>query len=286
MRLRSTFAILLSGSLALGALGCVAPVDDTADEASAAESDALAVPVFVRSDQLSFGRAPHNTGDLSKSIPEDFSNPEKAAQMVIDWLDAHPGYEDPIYLGCIHTWIYDTSHDYRVDIHTLASKIHAATHHPIFFYFEERNASHLPHPVSAAHGEALRTLAKSASLLCATYTNGKDSHADVVSVVAQWKHHYHDALGVPMKSLLIDVDTSQTPSSFYYGSRGDLAQFNRVIKWTLNAAYNQGFGGFHTFGNVGGSYGTQRAADSTYDALDAGWDALVAAHPKQKFSGL
>ncbi|MFT3764224.1 MAG: hypothetical protein QM820_01690 [Minicystis sp.] len=286
LRLRSRLAILTFGALALGMTGCVADASDIDDEEVAAESEAIKGTAFLRSDQLSFDRAPHNTGDQSKGLSVDFTDPEHDAEKVIAWIEDHPKYENPIYLGNIHAWIYDTSHDYRVHIHTLASKIHSATGHPILFYFEEQNATHAPHPVSAAHGQALRTLAKSAMLLCATYTNGKQSHADVTATVKRWKKHYHDDLGVPMKSLLIDVDTSQTPSNFYYGTRGNLTNFNHVVKWTLDAAYDQGFKGFHTYGNVGGNFGTKRAADSTYEALDDAWDALVKAHPKQMFAGL
>src|SRR6185503_11748803 len=130
-------------------------------------------------------------------------------------------------------------------------------------------------------------LAKSASLLVATYADGQMSHTEVVATVKRWKSVYHDKLGVPLAALMIDVDTSQTPVSAYYGTRGDLANFNRVIGWALTAAYNNGFGGFHTMGNgPAAKYGTAQAADSTYKALDAAWDNLVAAHPKQKFSGL
>jgi hypothetical protein len=278
-------SLLLAACLAFGSAACVAaPIDDGEDPA--ATTDALSVPVFVRSDQVSFGRAPENTSDLSKNVDPMFASPEKDAAYVTQWIEGHPNDHHPVYLGCIHAWIYDTSHDYRAAVHTLASKIHAATGHPLFFYFEEENASHAPHPVSTAHAEAMRTLAKSAHLLMATYANGDMSHADVVANVKRWKSHYHDALGVPMDAMLIDVDLSQTPSSFYYGSRGDLANFDHVVPWALDAAYNQGFAGFHTFGNVGGHYGTKRAADSTYEALDKAWDALVAAHPKQDFSGI
>jgi hypothetical protein len=285
LRLRALLLPLLTACLAAGSAGCVA-TSATDDEDPAQSAEAVSVPVFVRSDQLSFGRAPANTSDLSKHVDPDFATPDEDAAYAIKWIEAHPKNEHPVYLGCIHAWLYDTSHAYRASIHTLASKIHAATHHPILFYFEEENASHAPHPVSAAHGQALRTLTTSAKLLLATYANGHQSHAEVTATVAKWKSHYHAGLGIPMKAMLVDVDTSQTPSGFYYGSRGDLAQFNHVIKWTLRAAFDQGFGGFHTFGNMGGNYGTLRAADSTYDALDAGWEALVAAHPQQDFSGL
>lgn len=275
---------LLAGSLALGSAACVAPVDD--DEDAAKTEDGLSASVFIRSDQLSFGRAPGNTSDLSKHVDPDFATPAEDAAYVIKWIKDHPTDKKPVYLGCIHAWIYDSSHDYRTNIHTLASKVHQATGHALLFYFEEENASHSPHPVSTAHAQSLRTLTNSSKLLMATYTNGHMSHSDVVSSVSRWKSHYHGALGLPMSAMLIDVDTSQTPSSFYYGSRANLAEFNKVIGWTLRAAYSQGFGGFHTFGNVGGNYGTSRAADSTYKALDDTWDALVEAHPKQKFSGL
>lgn len=120
----------------------------------------------------------------------------------------------------------------------------------------------------------------------ATYADGKNTKSEVDAIVTRWKSYYHGKLGLPMKAMLIDVDVSQTPSSFYYGSRGNLASFNKVVGWALSSAYDHGFGGFHTFGNVGGTYGTVRAADSTYEALDEAWDKLVAKHPSQKFSGL
>jgi hypothetical protein len=281
--------MLIAAVLALGTTaGCVGDPSDGggASEEVDAENDAVAAALFVRSDQVSFGRAPANTGDLSDKIANDFSNPDDGAAKVIAWIKDHPGYEKPIYLGDIQTWVYDTSHTYRVNVHTLASKIHAATKHPILFYFEEENASHAPHPVSTANAESLRTLAKSATLLCATYANGQMTHGEEIAAVMHYRHWYHDVLGVPMASMMIDVDTSQTPVSFYYGSRGDLANFDHVIVWTLNSAYAHGFAGFHTFGNVGGKYGTKRAADSTYAALDDAWKSLKKNHPKQAFSGL
>jgi hypothetical protein len=284
LSLRKLALVLGITAASFGASGCIGePVDE---ETPASGAEALSVPVFFRSDQVSFGRAPVNTGDLQKLVQDDFSGAEHSAQEVIAWIHANPNYPHPIYLGCIHTWIYDTDATYRADVHTLVSTIHAATHHPLFLYFEEENATHAPHPVSASHGPALRTLAQSASLLCATYANGQDSHTEVVAKVEHYKAHYHGQLGVPMAALLVDVDVSQTPHSFYYGTRGDLANFDHVVPWALMAAYNQGFGGFHTFGNVGGRFGTVRAADATYDALNKEWDELVAAHPKQKFSGL
>lgn len=89
-----------------------------------------------------------------------------------------------------------------------------------------------------------------------------------------------------MTSLTIDVDTSQTPIGFHHGSRGDLAGFNQAIGWTLRSAHAHGFAGFHTYGNVGGNFGTLRAADSTCTALGKAWHDLVVAHPKQKLDGL
>ena len=285
------FALLFAVPLALssGALGCAAaPVDDVpaANEESSAEADAISVPVFLRSDQVSFGRAPSNTHDASKSVTADFSSPEKSAKEIINWLDKHPENKHPVYLGCIHSWEYDTSHTYRTDVHTLVTLVNAATKLPLLLYFEEENASHSPHHVSEANGHSLRTLAKSTQLLCATYASGQDSHDEVIAKVMHYRTWYHDKLGIPMTSLMIDVDTSQTPVGFYYGSRGDLAGFNQVIGWTLRSAYAHGFAGFHTYGNVGGQFGTSRAADSTYTALGKAWNTLVAAHPKQTFAGL
>lgn len=278
--------LIAAAFLALGTASCVAePMDDDVEE-TAELSEELAAPVFIRSDQLSFGRAPSNTGDRSKGVNQEFTSPKQDADQVIEWLKDHPGYDNPLYLGCIHAWIYDTSHTYRSNIHTLASRIRQATNHPIMFYFEEENASHSRHPVSKSHGQALRTLAKSAKLIMATYTDGKNTKAGVTSIVNRWKSYYHGELGIPMKAMLIDVDLSQTPSNFYYGSRGNLGNFNKVVRWTLDAAYAKGFGGFHTYGNVGGTFGTKRAADSTYDALNDAWDALVEKHPNQKFTGL
>jgi hypothetical protein len=240
----------------------------------------------VRSDQVSFGRAPDNTGELQAMVKDDFSDAAHSADQVIAWLHQHKGYPHPIYLGCIHTWIYDTDHTYRVNVHTLVSRVHQATQHPILLYFEEENGSHSPHPVSTAHAASLRVLAESTSLLCATYASGQDSHSEVIAKVMHYKSWYGGTLGVPMTSLLIDVDTSQTPLDFYYGTRGDLANFDHVVGWALRSAFYHGFAGFHTYGNVGGKFGTKRAADSTYAALDSAWHDLAAANPKRKFSGM
>lgn len=283
LRLASLF---LAATVFSGAAGCVAETGDAPGEEPGAETDALTGAPFVRSDQVSFGRAPENTHDASSLVPDDFSDPKHAADEVIDWLKQHEGYPHPVYLGCVHTWIYDTDATYRANVHTLVATIHSATHHPTLLYFEEENASHAPHPLSKTHAHALRTLAGETSLLCATYANGHDDHTSVDEKVAHYKDWYSGELGVPMSSLMIDVDLSQTPSSFYYGSRGKLANFDKVVGWALTAAYDHGFAGFHTFGNVGGKYGTVRAADATYTHLDEDWDALVKAHPKREFAGL
>ena len=286
----SSLAAFIVALLALN--GCIAgqigdsgePLAD--EEAVGSEADAVGAAPFVRSDQVHFGRAPHNTGDLSQLVADDFSGPAKSAKAVNAWLDDHPGYDKPLYLGCIHTWIYDTDASYRANVHALVTAVQAHKPHALLLYFEERNASHSPHPVSTAHAATLRKLAQHASLLLATYTNGYDSHSDVVEIVKQWKHWYNGVLKVPMASLMIDVDLSQTPATFYYGSRSHLANFNEVVRWTLNAAYNQGFSGFHTYGNVGGNYGTKRADDSTYATLGDAWHDLMKAHPKRAFSGV
>src|SRR5262249_22854404 len=221
--------------------------------------------------------APMNTKDLHALVHDDFSSPLASANAIIHHLKEHPT-KHPVYLGNIHAWIYDGDPGYRANIHTLVAHIAQATDHRLFFYFEEENASHAPHAVSAQHGEALRELAKSASLLMATYVNGQQSHSEVVETVARFEHHYHDKLGVPLRSMLIDVDLSHPPPSFYYGTRGYLSNFNHVIGWALTAAYKKGFGGFHTMGNgPNASFGTKQASDSTYAKLNADWDALVAA---------
>ncbi len=116
--------------------------------------------------------------------------------------------------------------------------------------------------------------------------NGQQSHAEVVDTIARWKNWYHGQLGIPMDAMMIDVDLSQTPVGFYYGSRGDLPEFDHVVGWALRSAFNHGFAGFHTYGNVGGHYGTLRAADSTYATLKDAWHALVEAHPHTQFTGL
>jgi hypothetical protein len=269
------------------ATGCGSS-DPSADDAPLETTDeALAAPVFHRSDQVHFGRAPMNTDDVSHEIDiaDDFSNGPAAASRAIAWAKAHPASPRPMYLGGIHTWLFDTDAGYRARVEQLASKVAAATNKTLLLYFEEENASHAPHPVSAANAGALRNLASHVVLLCATYVNGQMSHPDEVATVQHWKTWYHGRLGVPLTSMWIDVDLSQTPTSQYYGSRGDLAEFNKAVGWTLTSAYANGFGGFHTFGNVGGSFGTLRAADSTYHALNAAWDALVKAHPQKKFEG-
>jgi len=270
-----------------GSTGCA--VDSSSDlspDAEQALADALTTPEFVRSDQVSFGRAPQNTAELQSLVHPDFSNASADAKKVIAWLDAHPNVHESVYLGDVQTWVYDTDANYRANVHTLVSTVHAAKPNRLLLYFEEENASHAPHPVSAAHGQALRTLTHSATLLCATYLNGPDSHTDEIDVVMEWRKHYHDELGVPLTAMMIDIDTSQTPNSFYYGTRGDLANFNHIVVWALNSAYAHGFAGFHTYGNVGGHFGTLRAADSTYAALDNAWSSLVKAHPHQKFTGI
>jgi len=283
----ATVAGFAGAVLSFGALGCaVEPPDGSGDEVDESVGDAIAASEFVRSDQVSFGRAPANTSDRSKELHPDFSDPTGDANKVIAWLDDHPEIKHPVYVGVIHAWIYDTDATYRANVHTLVSKIHAKKDNRLLLYFEEENASHAPHAVSKAHAQALRTLTNSATLLCATYLTGRDSHEDEIDTIMRWRSYYHDQLGVPMKAMMIDVDVSQTPSNFYYGTRGDLAEFDKVIGWGLKSAYAHGFAGFHTFGNVGGNYGTKRAADSTYAALDDAWDALVKAHPKQKFTGI
>ena len=286
---RARWSALIFGLVTLaGTSGCsVDSSDGMTPEEEQSLADAITTPEFVRSDQVSFGRAPANTTELQALVHRDFSDPVSDANKVIAWIDAHPNAHDSVYLGDVQTWVYDVDATYRANVHTLVSHIHAhAPDKRLLLYFEEQNATHSRHQVSAAHGPALRTLAGSATLLCATYLNGRDSHTDEIDIVMSWRKHYHDELGVPLKSMIIDVDTSQTPSSFYYGSRGQLANFDHVIVWALNSAYAHGFAGFHTYGNVGGHFGTLRAADSTYAALDKGWEALVKAHPHQKFTGI
>jgi hypothetical protein len=257
-------------------------------EAQTSEESALAAPrVFHRSDTLSFGRTPWNTEDLSQiaGVADDFSNVDDAVKRVMAWVGQNPHHEMPLYLAGIHAWIYEDDGGYRARIEELASTLAARSHRTILLYFEEENATHSPHAVSESHAPALKRLTDHATLLCATYANGAMGEGLTRARVRHWKTWYHDRLGVPLDAMWIDVDTSQTPSSFYYGSRGDLAEFDRVVPWALDAAYADGFGGFHTYGNVGGKFGTKRAADSTYDALNNAWDKLVKEHPRVTFDG-
>ena len=293
MRLVASFALLVSVAavaLSLGA-GCAAPDDAaaTADEPVAESADALSAPKsFARSDQVNLGRAPANTLDLHALVSADFTDPRVSAARVIARHREHPTDARPIYLGNIHAWVYNADSRYRADINTLAEAVDAGTGgRRVMFYFEEENASTSPRPIAEEHAGNLRFVTSHATLLMATYANGRDSHAEVVDLVAHMKSWYHGRLGVPMTRMMIDVDTSQTPTNAYYGSRGDLAAFNDVIGWTLDAAYAQGFTGFHTMGNTGTGAGTAVAADSTYVALDAAWKKLESAHAKQTtFTGV
>lgn len=279
-----TVSALLSLSVACGA----APDGQTEEQASQASDLATTARVFHRSDTLSFGRAPSNTEDLSQiaTVADDFSNVDAAVNRAMEWVDQHPKDEKPLYLGGIHAWIYDEDGGYRARIEDFASRLAGRSHRTILLYFEEENASHSPHAVSESHAPAMRRLAEHATLLCATYANGAMDHQQTSARVDHWKSWYHDRLGVPLRAMWIDVDLSQTPSSFYYGSRGNLTEFDRVVPWALATAYEDGFGGFHTYGNVGGKFGTKRAADSTYADLDKAWSKLADEHPRVTFEGL
>ena len=292
MRLLASFALFVSvaaAALPFG-VGCAGPDDPaTADEPVAESADALSAPKsFTRSDQVHLGRAPANTLDLHDLVSDDYSDPKVSAARVIARHREHPTDARPIYLGNIHSWVYNADARYRADINTLAETVDAGTGgRRVMFYFEEENASTSPRPVAEEHAGNLRFVTSHATLLMATYANGRDSHAEVVDLVAHMKSWYHGRLGVPMTRMMIDVDTSQTPTNAYYGSRGDLAAFNDVIGWTLDAAYAQGFTGFHTIGNTGSAAGTAIASDSTYAALDAAWQKLESTHARQtKFSGV
>src|SRR4051794_4371292 len=102
MLARSSLLAALGLVLSLGASGCAAgAMDDVSDEQPATEADALSAFPFVRSDQVSFGRAPINTHDASGMVNDDFSNPVHSADQIIAWLGQHKGYAHPLYLGCI-----------------------------------------------------------------------------------------------------------------------------------------------------------------------------------------
>lgn len=286
----ASLVVVVASVLTFG-VGCGAGDDApaSADELVAASADALSAPKsFVRSDQVHLGRAPSNTLDLQDLVTPDFTHPVEAAAKVVARHREHPTDARPIYLGNIHAWVYNADVRYRADINTLAAAVDAGTGgRRVLFYFEEENASHSPLPVAEEHAGNLRFVTSHATLLMATYANGRQSHAEVIDAVAHMKSWYHGRLGVPMTRMMIDVDTSQTPTGAYYGSRGDLAAFNQVIGWTLDAAYGRGFAGFHTMGNTGTGAGTAVAADSTYAALDAAWKKLESAHQKQTtFSGV
>lgn len=284
--------VALAASVLALAVGCGTSADDASagqDEPVAESADALSAPkAFVRSDQVHLGRAPSNTLDLQALVPPDFTHPAEAAASVVARHREHPTDARPIYLGNIHSWVYNADVRYRADLDTLAAAVDAGTGgRRVMFYFEEENASTSPQPVAEAHAGNLRFVTSHATLLMATYANGQQSHAQEVAAVGHMKSWYHGRLGVPMTRMMIDVDTSQTPTNAYYGSRGDLAAFNRVVGWTLDSAYNQGFAGFHTMGNSGSAAGTAIAADSTYAALDAAWRKLEGAHQGHTtFSGV
>jgi hypothetical protein len=276
------------------AVGCGAGVDDSTasasgDELVAESADALSAPeAFVRSDQVHLGRAPSNTLDLQDLVAPNFAHPAEAAARVVARHREHPTDARPIYLGNIHSWVYNADVRYRADLNTLAAAVDAGTGgRRVLFYFEEENASTSPQPVAEEHAGNLRFVTSHATLLMATYANGRQTHAEESAAVAHMKAWYHGRLGIPMTRMMIDLDTSQTPSSAYYGSRGDLAAFDRVVAWTLESAYVQGFAGFHTMGNSGSSAGTSVASDATYVALDAAWRRLESAHQGQtKFIGV
>jgi hypothetical protein len=278
---------LVLGVSLLAATACGSA--DAGDSTGESDEELVKAPVFVRSDQVHYGRAPANTEDLNELVDlEHLSHPIDRANAVIKWINANPKNEKPIYLGNIHTWVYTSSALFRSDVGILAARIHNQSGKQVLFYFEERNATNGPIRVASEHAAQLRQLTVSAKLLMATYVTGRMSHAEVVADVRHFHDWYHGALGVELRDMLIDVDTSQTTAPFYYGTRGNLAAFNEVIGWTLNAAYAEGFGGFHTMGNskfANWSNGTAYAADSTYATLDRDWDALVKAHPHQTFSG-
>ena len=289
---RSLALVILTAAVLTLAVGCGAGADDasaSADELVAESADALTSPkVFVRSDQVHLGRAPSNTLDLQALVTPDFTHPGESAARVVARHREHPTDTRPIYLGNIHSWVYNADVRYRADLNALAAAVDAGTGgRRVLFYFEEENASTSPQPVAEEHAGNLRFVTSHATLLMATYANGRQTHADEASAVAHMKSWYHGRLGVPMARMMIDVDTSQTPSSAYYGSRGDLASFDRVVGWALESAYRQGFAGFHTMGNSGSAAGTSIASDSTYAALDAAWRKLESAQQgKTSFSGV
>lgn len=278
---------------AAGAIGC-ADIDpdalpgdemDNVDEATTADAIS-ARTVFVRSDQVHLGRAPANTQDLHELVADDFANPAQTASAVLARLADRPMDRRPVYLGNVHSWVFNASGAYRANIAALARAVDAGTGRRVILYFEEDNATHRGVQVSHGLAGALRAVTQHATLLVATYCSGRMTEADVRARARYFRNYYYGVMGVPLARMMLDVDTSQTPSSFYYGSRGNLAQFNRVIGWTLDASYDLGFAGFHTMGNVTANYGTEVAADSTYRALDAAWAALEAAHPRMTFEGV
>ena len=287
MRLSLAALVALLAIAVPVAVGCSAP--DGSEEPAAESADALSTPkAFVRSDQVHLGRAPSNTLDLQDLVPADFTHPAAAAAKVVARHREHSTDARPIYLGNIHSWVYNADARYRADLNALAAAVDAGTGgRRVLFYFEEENASTSPQPVAEAHAGNLQFVASHATLLMATYNNGQQSRAEAAATIAHMKSWYHGRLGLPMARMMIDLDTSQTPSSAYYGSRGQLMNFKTVVGWSLDAAYSQGFAGFHTMGNSGSGAGTSVAADATYVALDAAWRNLERAHPRHtSFSGV
>jgi hypothetical protein len=119
--------VALASAVLTLAAGCDAGSEDpstsgSADELVGESADALNAPkAFVRSDQVHLGRAPSNTLDLQDSVTPDFSHPAAAAARVVARHREHPTDARPIYLGNIHSWVYNADVRYRADLNTLAA---------------------------------------------------------------------------------------------------------------------------------------------------------------------
>ncbi|MEO6575411.1 MAG: hypothetical protein ABIP89_16305, partial [Polyangiaceae bacterium] len=103
---------LVLGVSLLAATACGAA--DAGDSSDQIDEELTKAPVFVRSDQVHYGRAPANTEDLEALVDlETLSHPIDRANAVIKWIAANPNSDKPIYLGCIHTWVYTSSASFR-----------------------------------------------------------------------------------------------------------------------------------------------------------------------------
>jgi len=246
---------------------------------------------FVRSDQASKQRAPFNTADVTYILSKEFKGPADAdAKKVIAHLSS-VRTPFPVYLGTVQAWRFAAEPAYREGVIKLATLVTEATGVRCLVTFEEEapghgDKLHGARAVPAALAGELANLANHATLAMATFCDGLMTREQVRARVSYFHDYYGDTLKIPLHQMFIDVNLAQTAAAQDYGSREHLENFDRVVGWALEEAYAAHFGGFHTMGSLLDQTRVSKAADSTYHALGAAWDHLVAAHPEQTFPGL